>query len=127
MRRRGGAAGGGEARRAGGGALSTAAAVREAGARLALVEADGRRTDWRALGEEVAAAAAWLAARGVGAGDPVELVPAVDRRTVVWVLAALERRAPLYLVHPRATEAERARQRALVAPRLAGAVAAAQG
>ena len=119
MRRRGGAAGGGEARRAGGGALSTAAAVREAGARLALVEADGRRTDWRALGEEVAAAAAWLAARGVGAGDPVELVPAVDRRTVVWVLAALERRAPLYLVHPRATEAERARQRALVAPRLA--------
>lgn len=91
-------------------ALSVRAAARERPDAIALVE-DGRTTTWSELARLVEARAGALAAIGVDGRDPdarVAVIGEGTRERVIDVLAAIELGAPLVLLHPRWTEAERA-------------------
>ncbi|MEM9489013.1 MAG: hypothetical protein AAGC55_07710, partial [Myxococcota bacterium] len=92
--------------------LSVVAAAAEAGARLGLIacepSGDSRVYTYAELAEE--------AARRAVNGAPGRLVPVVAERdpaTAMTVYAALERRTPLLLLHPRQSDDERERAREL--------------
>lgn len=82
-------------------ALSILAAAREVPERIALVAPTGAHS-FAALAARVAPRAAAL--RGL---DRLELTAPGDEPTVIEILAALEARVPLVLLHPRLTDGER--------------------
>ncbi|UJR85072.1 class I adenylate-forming enzyme family protein [Sandaracinus amylolyticus] len=90
--------------------LSVRAAARERGDADALIDEDGDAISWRTLAAEVDAQIAMLAAHGVDGRDPAARVAVVGSPTrvhIVDVLAAIEIGAPLVMLHPRWTDAER--------------------
>jgi O-succinylbenzoic acid--CoA ligase len=100
-------------------ALSVLAAARERPDAIALVDADGRTTSWRALAADVTARITHLAALGLDGRDPgvrVAIRGEPTRERVVDVLAAIEIGVPIVMLHPRWSAAERARVLEATAP-----------
>ncbi len=89
--------------------LSIRAAATTHGDAVALVEGE-RETRWAELAAEVEARARALAAHGLGASPDARVAVLGDpvRERVIDVLAAIELGAPLVMLHPRWTDAERA-------------------
>jgi len=78
---------------------------------------DGRSVCWLGLGRLVSGALDELERRGIGPGDRVAIEPQADLASFVWMHAALEAGAGLVLIHPHASEAQKASRVRALAPR----------